>query len=95
MSGETKKVGIKETLEALDFLGDFVAEIAKHKKDDGKIDFGEWIKTAAEVAPEGVKAFLGAGEIQAEVKDLDEKEIGQIAEKAVGIAKKIGEVFAK
>ena len=80
------KIGITETTEILDFATAMVEDLANYKADDGKIDGAEWLQAALGNAPAAASAIMGAGEVKAELADLDEAESKVLAEKGVALS---------
>ena len=88
-----QKLGLKETREMHQFLSGVLADFAKHKSDDGKVDAGEWLKMAGSNAPAGVRAVMGMDRIDDEIKDLDEKETQEIAAMGVDLMRQLSAIF--
>lgn len=82
-------MGIKETLEIMDFLKALIKDLADAKKDDGKISMVEIVSVALGNASAGIAAGMDADKIGAELSNLDAAEIKQLAEAGIELAKVI------
>lgn len=82
-------MGIKETLEIMDFLKVLIKDLADAKKDDGKISMVEIVSIALGNASAGISAGMDADKIGAELSNLDAAEIKQLAEAGIELAKVI------
>lgn len=92
MSEQEKKT-IKETLE----MGQLVLNTLNRAKaamaGDGKISAAEGLAIAMAEVPDAIRAFAGASEIVAEMKDLDDSEKTAIAELGLQIVKASVAIF--
>jgi hypothetical protein len=85
----SKKLTIKETLDIFNFVETTLGELIAHKSDDGKIDTGEWLKTAVSTAPSAIKAVMGMQDVIAEMQDIDDAEMKILAGRGVSLAQKL------
>lgn len=69
-----RRYGISETLDAVDYLEAVKKKLHEHKSDDGKISTGEIANTMITTAPESIKALVGSGDIDDELRDLNGEE---------------------
>lgn len=88
-----KKLDLKETKEVHAFIISVVADAKKHKE-DGKITSMEWMQNAMKNAPAGVRAMMGISEVDDELKELDEKEVMELAGMGVQLLKAFADLFA-
>lgn len=89
MGSEVKKLGIEESKEVLAFCDSLVDDLLRHKSDDGKIDGYEITQTLIGNLPAAVRAGTGAGEVQAELKDLSPEEQEELVGMSMVLAMKI------
>ena len=89
-----EKRDIKNVLEVFDFSDKVLDELIEHKKDDGKISLFEWMQTIASSAPSAYRAGKDAGEIKAELADLDSAEIEEIARRGIAVSQKVMTLLA-
>lgn len=85
-----EKLGIKETLEVIDFGMAVSGGVFESLKNDGKITFGDmtnFTQAAMTITP----AFENIGQIPAELKDLSAEELGVIQNHIVAKLPDIGE----
>ena len=90
-----KKLTIEETLDVYDYADVVVKKLAEHKADDGKIDGGEITSTLVSTVPSAVKAIVGAGDVSAELKDLDNEELMILATRGAALAQALVALFTK
>lgn len=88
-------VGIQETVEVLDFVTGLLTDAAAAANDGDGLTTMEVIKVGITNAPAAVKAAMGAGEVVAEVKDLDRAELEVIADKSLALSKAVMSLFSK
>lgn len=84
---------IKETVEILDFAIDVLNDAAVAREDG--LSTLEVVKVAISNAPAAIRAAIGAGEVVAELGDLDDEELKIIADKGVELSKAVMAFFAK
>lgn len=87
-------MGIKESMEVLDFIEGVASDLAAHKADDGEISKAEYVRTAIANGPAAVRAAAGADKIFLEVKDLDAEEAKALAAKAMDVYASVLKLFA-
>jgi len=95
MSDKKKHLGIEETLDIFDYADVVLEKLVYHKSDDGKIDGGEITSTMVTTVPDAVQAIIGAGDVQAELKDLDKEELITIANRGAKLAQCLVALFTK
>ena len=88
MDSQEKK-GIQETLDVITGTAEIVRDLAEHLSDDGKISSFEWAQTAMENAPTIMKMVNGFGEVDDELKDLDQDELKLLAGEALNLVKDV------
>ena len=93
MEAAKKVLDLKETKELYDFLIGVMEDGIKHKEDDGKISSTEWLQTAMTNVPAGARALMGIDMIDDELKDLDEKEVMELAAMGVKLMKNLAMLF--
>lgn len=86
---ENEKRDIKETMEVFDYANKMLDSLKEKKADDGKIDTAEIAMAFAGNLPSGIRAYMGSGDIDDELKDLDDKEMMKLAMEGSKLAKKI------
>ena len=86
-------MGIKETLELMDFAIGALADAAEAK--EGGLSAYEIVKLAIANAPAAVTAGLGSELILEEMKDLDKEEAKALADKGLELSKAVMAFFAK
>jgi hypothetical protein len=91
MTEETKKVGITETMELVNFLTTYMDQL-KVYKEDGKLDVAECLAAVAEKHSEAVAAVMGSWNIRAELKDVDQEEKDKLLAASLGVITKIAEL---
>lgn len=87
------KIGIKETEDLIKYVDSIADALVSAKKDDGKISSAEIAGIIVKTMPAGIRAVVGAGEIDDEIKDLDEKEKEELLEKSIAVMQKIAGMF--
>jgi len=90
-----KKIGIDETMDAINFAEKIVTKLAAAKADDGKIDSGEIASALISVTPAGIAAFVGSGKIDDELKDLDDEERAKIISSSLAVIKQLVGMFVE
>jgi tellurite resistance protein len=90
---ETKKTGIQETTEIIDFTNAYLDALKKAKVNDGKIDMVETLAALGETKAAAMQAAFGAWNVTKELGDLDPAEKDELLEKLLGTLFKVGEVL--
>ena len=91
MAGEIKPMGIKETREVLELLDAAVSLIAKGAA-DGSISIADGL-AFIQLIPKLRTALDGAQLVKAELSDLDEAEVRELADKALSVCTNVLKVF--
>jgi len=88
-----EQYGIDETMDLVEFAAKIVGSLAGHKADDGKIDGAEIASTLVTSTPAGISAMVGAGDISAELKDLDDAEREKLLGAAMPVLMELVKMF--
>lgn len=91
---EVAKRGIEESMDVLEFADVLFLKMHEAKDDDGKIDTMEVVSMLVSTMPESIGAFVGADEIDDELKDLDKEEKDVLLKKAMEVVRNAVSLFA-
>ena len=86
---------IKETMEIFEYAHKMLDSLITKKQDDGKIDTAEIAMSFAANLPSGIRAYMGSGDVDDELKDLDDEEMMKLAMEGSKLAKKVLSLLMK
>ncbi len=89
----SKKIGIDEAMDVMNFLHEMAKDIAEAKKDDGKISASEVMKAVMTNSPNAVRAFVGYENIDEELNDLSKEEKEKLLFKAIEVLQAFAKTF--
>jgi len=92
MSDE-KSVSFQESLDVFVYMEALLNKLEEYKADDGKVSFGEWVKTFSSTAPEAVKAVVGSWNIGSD--KFTNEELIELGSKAFVLVGKLAQIVVK
>jgi len=87
------KIGIKETMEMVEFADYVVDKLSQALDEDGKIDIKDVMSMVLDAPDKTFSSIWGSWEIADELADLDESETLELIMKVFPVIKKIVAIF--